>query len=110
MLTGPMTSSTGAETAVAEAALQNLKASLRGTAIRRGDAGYEEARRLWNSMIDKHPALIIRCAGGADVMAAGKVHCRHHLLVAVRGGGHNVNGNASCDGGLVIDLSPMKVI
>jgi FAD/FMN-containing dehydrogenase len=71
---------------------------------------YETARKIWNAMIDKHPALIVRCAGVADVITAVQFARTHNLLVAVRGGGHNVSGNAVCDGGLVIDLSLMKDI
>lgn len=110
MSTLQMTTSTGAETALPEEALQKFKATVRGSLIRCGDADYDKARGVWNGMIDKHPALIICCAGRDDVIAAVNFARIHHLLVAVRGGGHNVNGNATCDGGLVIDLSPMKAI
>ena len=78
--------------------------------LRPGDAGYEEARLLWNGLIDKRPALIARCAGVADVIDSVNFARENDSLVAVRGGGHNVAGNAVCDGGLVIDLSPMKGI
>lgn len=105
-----MISSTGAETFLPEEVLQKLKATAHGALIRRGDADYDKARRVWNGMIDKHPALILRCAEVADVIGAVNFARSHQLLVAVRGGGHNVNGNATCDGGLVIDLSPMKAI
>ena len=74
------------------------------------DAGYEDARKVWNGMIDRHPAMIVRCTGVADVLTAVRFARAHNLLVAVRGGGHNVAGHATCDGGLVIDLSPMKGI
>ena len=93
---------------IEEAALQKFTASLRGELIRPGDDGYEVARTVWNGMIDKHPGLIVRCAGVADVITAVRFGREHDLLVAVRGGGHNVGGNALCDGGLVIDLSAMK--
>ena len=74
------------------------------------DAGYDQARRLWNGAIDRRPALIARCTGAADVRA-GIEHARSSgLPLAVRGGGHNVAGTASCDGGLVLDLSPMKEV
>ena len=80
----------------------------RGELLEPGDAGYGEARRLWNGAVDKHPVLIARCTGAADV-SAGIAHARAGgLPLAIRGGGHNVAGTASCDGGLVLDLSPMK--
>src|SRR5262249_34734733 len=97
-------------TPVADAALERLRADLRGQLLRPGDGGYEEARRVWNGMIDRRPAPIARCAGVADVIGAVRVAREHALLVAVRGGGHNVAGNAVCDGGLVVDLSPLKGI
>jgi FAD/FMN-containing dehydrogenase len=82
----------------------------RGELLRPADAGYHEARRLWNGAIDKRPALIARCTGAADVRA-GIEHARSSgLPLAIRGGGHNVAGTASCDGGLVVDLSPMKQV
>lgn len=74
------------------------------------DPGYDEARKIWNGAIDKRPAAIVRCAGVADVIAALKFARDRDPVVAVRGGGHNVAGTATCDGGLVIDLSPMKGI
>jgi hypothetical protein len=76
--------------------------------LRDGDAGYHEARTIWNGMIDRHPALIARCAGVADVIHCVNFARTHHLLLAVRGGGHNVAGNAVCDGGLMLNLSGMK--
>src|SRR5919199_22899 len=89
-----------------EATLGDLQASLRGALLRPGDDGYDAARRVWNGMIDKRPALIARCAGAADVISAVNFARNNNLLVSVRGGGHNVSGNAVCDGGLMIDLSP----
>jgi len=75
-----------------------------------GDPDYEEARLVWNDLIDKRPALIARCAGVGDVIDSVNFARENDLLMAVRGGGHNVAGNGVCDGGLVIDLSPMKRI
>src|SRR5207253_10353488 len=72
------------------------------------DANYAAARRLHNGSIDRHPALIARCTGVADVVNAVRFASRHELPLAVRAGGHNVAGNALCDGGLVIDLTRMK--
>ncbi len=99
---------TGRSGDVPETAIEGLREQLRGTLIRPGDEGYDAARRVWNGMIDKHPGLIARCTGAADVVAAVNLAREHDLVVAVRGGGHNVAGNAVCDGGLVIDLSQMK--
>ena len=93
-----------------EAAVQEFAAGFCGELIRRGDARYEEARAVFNAMIDRHPALIARCAGVADVIAAVNFARENELVVAVRGGGHSVPGYAVCEGGIVIDLSPMKGI
>ena len=93
-----------------EAAIQHLRASLRGTIVRPGDDDYEAARRIWNGMIDRKPALIARCAATADVINAINFARTHHLLVSVRGGGHSFAGFSTCDDGLVIDLSPMNRI
>src|ERR1700674_2243460 len=102
--------SEGTDLFLEEATVQQFAAGLRGPLLRAGDAGYDEARRVWNGMIDRRPALIARCAGVADVMAAVRFARAHGLLVSVRGGGHNITGNAVCEGGLMIDLSPMKSV
>src|SRR6202045_30431 len=101
---------TGTDAILEEATVQNFAGSLRGPLLRPGEAGYDEARKVWNGMIDRSPALIARCAGTADVMAAGRFAHTPGLLVSVRGGGHNITGNAVCEGGLMIDLSPMKSV
>src|SRR5208282_3110109 len=93
-----------------EAAAQNLADGLRGRLLRPGDDRYDEARKVWNGMIDRRPALIARCTGAADVLAAVRFARAHGLLLSVRGGGHNITGNAVCEGGLMIDLSPMKSV
>ena len=87
-----------------------LAAHLSGQLLCPGDDGYEEARRVWNGMYDRRPALIARCARTADVVAAIGFAREQGLTVAVRGGGHSVQGYGTCDGGLVVDLSPMKQI
>ncbi len=89
---------------------QNLRSHFKGDLIYPKDTGYADARRVWNGMIDRYPALIARCIDRADVINAVKFARAQDLLVAVRGGGHNVAGFATCDDGLVIDLSPMKKI
>ena len=102
--------SNGTDAVLKEAAVQAFADSLRGPLLRQRDAGYDEARRVWNGMIDRSPVLIARCAGVADVINSVNFARTHRLLVAVRGGGHNVAGNAICDGGLTIDLSGMQSI
>jgi FAD/FMN-containing dehydrogenase len=99
-----------ATSGVDEATIQEFSAGLRGTLLRPGDDGYDAARRVWNGMIDRKPALIARCAGAADVISAVNFARTHDMLVSVRGGGHGVAGYAVCDAGLMIDLSPMKCI
>jgi FAD/FMN-containing dehydrogenase len=94
--------------AVDERAVNDLVATLRGGLARPTDDGYDLFRRVWNGSIDRRPALIVRCAGVADVIAAVRFARVHGLTVAVRGGGHSFPGYSVCDGGLVIDLSPMK--
>ena len=92
-----------------EAAVGELAANFRGELIRPGDDGrYDAARAVYNAMIDRRPALIARCTGVADVIAAVNFARENELVVAVRGGGHSVPGYGVCEGGIVIDLSPMK--
>jgi FAD/FMN-containing dehydrogenase len=85
-----------------------LAASFRGPLLSAADSGYDEQRRVWNAMIDRRPALIARCTGTADVVAAVNLAREQGLLVSVRGGGHNIAGLAVCEGGLMIDLSLMR--
>jgi FAD/FMN-containing dehydrogenase len=91
-----------------ETAIERFKTSLRGELIQRRDERYDEARRLYNGMIDKRPLLIARCVDVADVIAAVNFGRDEGLLIAIRGGGHNGPGLGSCDDGLVIDFSLMK--
>jgi FAD binding domain/Berberine and berberine like len=93
-----------------DATIEKFKKSLRGDLIQPSDERYDEARKLWNGMFDRRPALIARCAGTADVVSAVNFSRDNRLVVAVRGGGHSFPGHSVCDGGLVIDLSPMKGI
>ncbi len=95
---------------LAEAALQNLRAGLRGVALAPSDAGYDEVRLLHNGMFVRSPALIVRCLGTADVIDAVRFALAHDLELAVRGGGHSVAGKSVCEGGLMLDLSLMKGI
>jgi FAD/FMN-containing dehydrogenase len=101
---------TGANAALGETVVERFGTGLRGELLRPDGTVYDEARKVWNGLIDKHPALIVRCAGVGDVIDSVNFARENDLLVAVRGGGHSVAGNAVCDGGLVIDLSPMKGI
>ena len=89
---------------------EHLRDSIRGPVITPDDAGYDAARAIWNGAIDRRPGCIARCTGVADVVAAVRFARDRDLLLAVRSGGHGVGGHALCDGGLVIDLSPMKGI
>ena len=90
--------------------LMALRPQLRGSLCLPGEAGYDEARTIWNAMIDRRPAAVVRCGGASDVVRAVRLARDNGLLVAVRGGGHNIAGNAVCEGGLLIDLSPMRSV
>ena len=88
--------------------IEELKRNVRGQVVLPHDDAYEGARKIWNAMIDKHPALIVRCAATSDVVHAVNFARDNGLVLAVRGGGHNIAGSAMCDDGIVIDLSQMK--
>jgi len=90
--------------------LDEFKQSFKGEALLPKDAAYDQARQIWNGMVDKRPALIARCATTADVVQAVNFARDHGLALAVRGGGHNIAGLALCDGGLVVDLSKMRAV
>lgn len=90
--------------------IDNFKSTLRGELLQAGEPGYDDARKIWNAMIDRRPAMIVRCAGVADVRRCVAFARDHDILLAIRGGGHNIAGNALCEGGLVIDLSRMKSV
>ena len=90
--------------------LQSLKAGLRGQVLLPSDDRYNEVRQIWNAMIDRRPAMIVRCAGAADVRSAVRFAKQHGLLCCVRGAGHNIAGKALADGALLIDLSAMRSV
>jgi FAD/FMN-containing dehydrogenase len=105
-----VTTLTGGETTLQNTVLADLKAHFHGPVLLPGDDGYDTTRQLWNGMLDKRPALIARCTRVADVLASVNFARTHNVLVAVRGGDHSVAGNASCNGGLMLDLSLMKSV
>lgn len=98
----------GAQTALPRAAVKEFAATLRGQAILAGENGYEQLRRIWNGMIDRKPALIVRCLGASDVIKAVNFARAYDLRVAVRGGGHSISGQSVCDGGMMIHLGPIR--
>jgi FAD binding domain/Berberine and berberine like len=100
----------GEAISLSQSDVKDLRASLRGQLLLARDDGYDHARRLWNGAFDRHPALIARCAGAADVIQAVNFARSHKLLTAVHSGGHSISGQSSCNGGLMIDLSPLKGI
>ena len=97
----------GNSTSLSSGALDALRGGLRGGLSLPGEAGYDEARTIWNAMIDKRPAAVVRAVGASDVIQTVRLAAQHGLLLSVRGGGHNIAGNAVCDGGLMLDLSRM---
>src|SRR5258706_12899920 len=100
----------GKQQIIPEDALDKLRSGLHGKLLLPGEPGYDDARTIWNAMIDRKPAIIVSAADAADVTRAVQFAREHKLLVAIRGGGHNIAGNAVCEGGLMIDLTPMKTI
>jgi hypothetical protein len=100
----------GGEIVLERAAVEELQGSLRGALLMPGNAGYDTSRAIWNAMIDRHPALIARCEGAADVSSAITFARERNLLVSVRGGGHSISGKSVCEGGLMIDMSNMNSV
>ena len=100
----------GGPALIDESEIEQLRVSMRGRLLKPGEPDYDKARIVFNGMFDRRPALIARCRGVADVIDAVRFARRHHLLTAVRAGGHSVAGNSICDGGLVIDVSPMNSV
>ena len=99
-----------ATSAITNSVVAALRSGMRGQVILPGDPAYDTARSVWNAMIDKRPGAIARCTGATDVLHAVRIAREEGLTVSVRGGGHNVAGNALCDGGLTIDLSGMRAV
>ena len=95
---------------MADIDIKSFRSAFNGQVYEPTDAGYDEARQIWNASVSKHPRVIARCSGVADVISAVNFGRRNNLLTAIRGGGHNVGGRALCDDGLVIDLSRMKSV
>ncbi|VVD33897.1 FAD-binding oxidoreductase [Paraburkholderia dioscoreae] len=95
---------------VSSSAVDELKTAVRGQVLLPGDASFDQARSIWNAMIDRHPSVILRCAGVADVRQGVAFARDNGLSLAIRGGGHNIGGSALCDDGVVLDLSQMKSV
>ena len=91
-----------------QAAIEELKKQVRGEVLQPADAGYDEARTIYNAMIDRRPAVIVRCSGTADAAACVRFAREHDLPLSIRGGGHNVAGNAVCDGGLMLHMGKLR--
>ena len=96
------------EVDVTQTHINDFKSRLRGPLLLSGDSGYDEARALWNAMIDRKPAMIVRCLGATDVITAVQFAGEHNLLLSVKGGGHNIGGLAAADGALMLDMSLMR--
>jgi hypothetical protein len=109
-MTVRVTTSDGSTISLDNDAISGLQAKLSGSLLPPGSPGYDEARTIWNAMIDRRPGLIVRCASAEDVVQAVRFAREHDLVLAVRGGGHNIAGNAVTEGGLMIDLSPLKTV
>jgi FAD/FMN-containing dehydrogenase len=92
------------------AALDHLRAAVRGQVLVAGDPGYDDARAVWNALIDRQPAVIVRVSETADMSAAVRFASAHDLPVSIRGGGHNVAGHAVCDDGVMVDLSLLRAV
>ena len=98
----------GGAAVIPAAAITDLLASLRGNVLLPDAAGYDTARRVWNGMIDRRPALIVQPSGTADIVKAVQFAQSHDLLLSIRGGGHGISGNAVCEGGLMLDMAPLS--
>ena len=105
-----VTTKTGPTALLLESVIEEFKSSLRGLVLQPGDETYDDVRQVWNRLIDRRPAILARCAGVSDIINCVDFARANHLLVSVRGGGHNIAGSGVCDGGLMIDLSLMKSV
>src|SRR5574337_278577 len=103
-------SGTGEDITLGEEVLREFQKRLNGRLLTPDSREYDQARTIWNGMIDHRPALIARCMNTAEVVHAVRIAAEHKLLLSVRGGGHSIAGSAVCNGGLMIDLSPMKSV
>ena len=92
---------------ISESALKKFVSGLRGEVVLKDHPQYDEVRKIWNGMIDKKPAIIVRCMGVSDIIDCINLASENNLLISVRGGGHNIAGSAVCEAGLMIDLSLM---
>jgi FAD/FMN-containing dehydrogenase len=90
--------------------LDQLSSTLPGRVHAPGSPDFDQASTIWNAMIERRPGLVVRCSSSADVSRAIRFAGEHDLVLSVRGGGHNIAGSALCDGGLMLDLSPMKSV
>jgi FAD/FMN-containing dehydrogenase len=98
----------GSEFDLTQDVLDSLRTRLKGPLLLSGEVGYEESRTVWNGMIDRKPALVVRCLGVADVIASVRFAREHNLLLCIKGGGHNIAGLATADGALMLDMSLMR--
>ncbi len=105
-----LTTMDGGEKQVPARDIEKLRGEVDGGLTLPGEEGYDEARTIWNAMIDRRPAMAVRCTSPHQVQAAVGFAAAHDALVAIRSGGHNIAGNAVCDGGLLLDLSPMRAV
>src|SRR4051812_34866365 len=103
-----MTTTERVDAVVTDAVIKDLKGRIRGPLLHPGDPGFDDARSVWNAMIDRRPALILRCLGTADVIAGVNAAREYGLPLSIKGGGHNIAGLAVCDGGLLLDMSLMR--
>src|SRR6476646_7930650 len=103
-------SNNGGEVSLSEADISAFRSTLKGHFLLPGDDGYNDARTIWNAMIDRHPAIIVQPQNVDDIVSAVNFARNNGLLLCVKGGGHNIAGNAVCEDGLMIDLSGMNSV